>query len=196
MECYHAMWRHRFIDARAGFMQLPPETHLAPRLQSTAYSVSDGLLYCAIGLEDWPAVVNTCNAHLEKDGENFWARTYLAFGLRTVGRPTEARKISEEVLKRGLERLERPAQPDIPWDVPLYVAWAYRFVGRQHEAYHYLDRYLTHRTLLHLPLGIENPILEGFKNDPEFQTILADLKQKLEVARRSIREHETAATQG
>jgi hypothetical protein len=49
IECYHAMWRHRFIDARAGFMQLPSQTHLAPRLQSTTYSVSDGLLYCAIG---------------------------------------------------------------------------------------------------------------------------------------------------
>ena len=129
------MWRHRFIDARAGFMQLPPETHLAPRLQSTIYSVSDGLLYCAVGLEDWPAVINTCNAHLENHRENFWARTYLALGLQRVGRQTECREVSEAVLKRGLERLERPAQPDIPWDVLLSVAWACRFVGRQHEAY-------------------------------------------------------------
>ena len=196
MECYHAMWRRKFVDARAGFMQLPPETHLGPRLQSTAYSVSDGLLYCAIGLEDWPALVNTCNAHLENDRENFWARIYLALGLRMVGRPTEAPQIVEEVLKRGVERLERPAQPDIPWDVPLYVAWAYRFVGRQHEAYRYLNQYLAHRTLLHLPLGLDNPILDGFKNDPEFKTILAELKQKLEVARRAIRQHEAAASQG
>jgi serine/threonine protein kinase len=196
MECYHAMWRHKFIDARAGFMELPPETHLAPRLQSTTYSVADGLLYCAIGLEDWPAVVNTCNAHLENDPENFWARTYRALGLRMVGRPTEARQIAEEVLKRGLERLERPAQPDIPWDVPLYVSWAYRFAGRQPDAYRYLDQYLNHRTLLHLPLGLDNPILDGFKNDPEFNRILANLNQKLEITRRSIREHEAAATQG
>ena len=196
MECYRAMWRHRFIDARTGFMQLPPETHLAPRLQSTTYSVSDGLLYCAIGLADWPAVVNTCNAHLEKDRENFWARTYLALGLRTVGRPTEAQQISEEVLKHGLRRLERPAQPEIPWDVPLHVAWAYRFAGQQQEAYRYLARYLTHRTLLHLPLGLDNPILDGFKNDLEFSTILADLKEKLEFARRAIREHEASVTQG
>jgi serine/threonine protein kinase len=196
MECYHAMWRHKFIDARAGFMQLPAETHLAPRLQSTTYSVSDGLLCCAIGLEDWPAVIVTCNVHLENDRENFWARTYLALALQTVGRPTEARRISEEVLKRGLARLERPAQPDIPWDVPLYVAWAYRFAGRRHEAYRYLDQYLAHRTLLHLPLGLDNPILDGFKNDPEFNAILADLKQKLDVARRAIREHEARSAQG
>jgi tetratricopeptide (TPR) repeat protein len=196
MECYRMMWRHKFANARAGFMQLPPETHLAPRLQSTIYSVSDGLLYCAVGLEDWPAVINTCNAHLENDSENFWARTYLALGLQMAGRQTEARQISEEVLRRGLERMERPAQPDIPWDVPLYVAWAYCFVGRQHEAYPFLDQYLTHRTLLHLPLGLDNPILDVFENDPEFKTVLTDLKQKIDVARRAIREYEAASTQG
>jgi hypothetical protein len=32
--------------------------------------------------------------------------------------------------------------------------------------------------------------------DPEFNTILARLQQKLEAARRSIREYEAAATQG
>jgi hypothetical protein len=78
----------------------------------------------------------------------------------------------------------------------LSVAWAYRSVGRQHEAYRYLDLYLTHRTLVHLPLGLDNPILDAFKSDPEFNTILARLQQKLEAARRSIREYEAAATQG
>jgi hypothetical protein len=35
IECYRMMWRHKFANARAGFMQLPPETHFAPRLQIT-----------------------------------------------------------------------------------------------------------------------------------------------------------------
>jgi len=196
MECYRLVWRGRFLAAHAGFMQLPPETRLAPRLQSTAYSVSDGLLYCAIGLEDWPAVIDACQARLENDGENLWARTYLALGLQRAGRLPEAQQVSEEVLKRGLERLERPAQPDVPWDVPLCVAWACRSIGRQHEAYHHLDRYLVHRTLLHLPLGLDNPLLGVFENDPEFKTILADLKQKLGVARRLIREFEAASSHG
>jgi tetratricopeptide (TPR) repeat protein len=196
MECYHAMWRRRFTDARAGFLQLPPETHLAPRLQSTVYSVSDGLLYCAIGLEDWPEVVSTCNARLENDPENFWARTYLALALGIVRRPTDAQEIVEEVLKRGLERLQRPAQPDIPWDVHFHVAWAYRSIGQQREAYDYFNRYLTHRTFLHLPFGLDNPLLVGFKNDPRFNAILVALKQKLEVARQVIREQEAASTQG
>jgi hypothetical protein len=113
-----------------------------------------------------------------------------------AGRQAEAREIGEEVLRRGLERLERPAQPDIPWDVPLYVAWACRFVGRRHDAYRYLDQYLTHLTLLHLPFGLDNPILDVFENDPPFKKILTDLKQKLEVSRRSIRDQEAASAQG
>jgi tetratricopeptide (TPR) repeat protein len=190
MECYRLIWRRRFSDARDGFRQLAPETHLAPRLQSTAYSVSDGLLCCAVGLEDWTAVIDAGRACLQSDRGYFWARTYFTLGLQRVGRQTEALEISEEILRRGLEKLERPAQPDIPWDLPLCVAWACRFLGRQPEAYRYLDQYLTHRTLLHLPLGLDNPILDVFKNDPEFNTILTDLKQRLEVARRAIREHE------
>jgi serine/threonine protein kinase len=196
MECYHAIWRHRFTDARAGFLQLPPETHLAPRLQSTVYSVSDGLLYCAIGLEDWPEVVSRCNARIENDRENLWTQTYLGLALGFLGRRTEAREIVGAVLKRGLERLERPAQPDIPWDVHFHIAWAYRCIGRRREAYDYLNRYLTHRTFLHLPLGLDNPLLNSFKHDGEFDAILVDLKQKLEAARQVIRKQEAAATQG
>jgi tetratricopeptide (TPR) repeat protein len=196
MECYHAMWRHKFTDARVGFLQLPPQTHLAPRLQSTVYSVSDGLLYCAIGLKDWPEIVSTCNARVENDRENFWTQTYLGLALGFSDRRTEAREIVEAVLKRGLERLERPAQPDIPWDVHFHVSWAYRCIGRQREAYDYLNRYLTHRTFLHLPFGLDNPLLNSFMHDAEFNAILVALKQKLEAARYAIWEQETAATQG
>jgi serine/threonine protein kinase len=196
MECYRLVWRRRFLAAQAGFLQLPPETRLAPRLQSTSYSVSDGLLYCAIGLEDWPAVIDACKARLEYGGENLWSRTYLALGLQRLGRQTEAREIGKEVLRRGRERLERPAQPDVPWEAPLCVAWACRFVGRQREAYDHLDQYLAHRTFLHLPLGLDNPLLHVFQDDPKFHAILADLAQKLEVARRVIRQFEGASTQG
>ena len=196
MECYRLIWRRRFASARAGFAELPPETHLAPRLEGVIYSVSDGLLYCAVGLKEWPTVIDTCNVRLDSGRENYWARVYLALGLHSAGRQTEARQIGEQVLKRGLERLERPAQPDIPWDVHFYVAWAYRSVGQQDEAYRHLHQYLAHRTLLHMPLGLENPILDVFNNDLEFNTILADLKQRTEVARRLIREHEAASTQG
>ena len=196
MECYRLMWRRRFAGARAGFNELPSETHLAPRLEGVVYSVSHGLLYCAIGLEDWAAVIDTCKARLENDRENFWARVYLALGLQATGRQTEAWQLGEEVVRRGLERLERPARPDIPWDVHLYLAWAYRSLGRRDEAYLHLREYLAHRTLLHLAFGLENPILHVFKNDSEFNTLLDDLKQKFEVARQSIREHESASTQG
>lgn len=183
------MWRRKFAAARAGFVQLPLE------LKRYDYSPSDGLLLCAIGLGDWAALIESCNDYLEESPEKVWPRTYLAIALQRSGRETEAQEMAEQVLERGLEWLERPAQPAVPWDAPLYIAWAYRFLERKEEAYRYLQEYLAHRTLLHIALGLDNPILDVFKIDPEFNTILADMNQKFEVARRSIREHEAASSQ-
>ena len=68
--------------------------------------------------------------------------------LQMSGRLTEAREAGLQVLERGLERLERPAQPDAPWDAPLYLAWAYRLLDEKAKAYCILEKYLTQRTLL------------------------------------------------
>ena len=104
----------------------------------------------------------------------------------------DRRSCPKQVLERGLERLERPAQPDTPWDAPLYVAWAYRLLDQRGKAYCHLEKFLAHRTLLEIPLGLGNPILDVFKNDPEFHAILADLSLRFETARQSIREHEAS----
>jgi hypothetical protein len=109
------------------------------------------------------------------------------------GRQTEAGEMGLQVLERGLERLERPGQLDAPWDVPLYLAWAHRVLNEKGKAYCQLEKYLAHRTLLEIPLGLGNPILDVFKNDPEFNTILADINLKFETARRSIRDHEASS---
>jgi tetratricopeptide (TPR) repeat protein len=187
MECYRMMWRRKFTAARVGFAQLPLE------LKDYNYSVSDGLFFCAVGVGDWQAVIQYCNAFLKEEADKILARTYLAVALQMSGRGIEAREIGQQILERGFERLERPAQPDAPWDVPLYIAWAYRLLEDQEKAYRYLRTYLANRTLLELPLGLCNPILDVFKNDPEFKTILAEINQKFEVARRSIREHDAAS---
>lgn len=189
MECYLMLWRRKFAAARLGFARLPRE------LKSYEYSPSDGLLFCAIGLSDWAALIECCNAFLQKNPDLIWPGAYLAIALDRSGRLAEARELTEEVAERGLDRLERPAQPEVPWDVPLYVAWGYRYLDRKDEAYHYLDQYLAHRTILHIPLGLQNPLLDVFKNDPEFKKILAEMSQKFEIARKSIREHEAAAPQ-
>jgi tetratricopeptide (TPR) repeat protein len=187
MECYRMMWRRKYAAARAGFAQLPLE------LRDYNYSVCDGLFFCAIGAGDWTTAIQYCNAQIEKEPEKISARTYLGIALQMSGRRTEARAVAEQVLDRGLERLERPAQPDAPWDVPLYMAWAYRILDDQAKALIHLEKYLAHRTLLEIPLGLSNPILDVFKNDPEFHTILADIKEKFEVARISIRAHDATS---
>lgn len=184
MECYRMLWRRKFTAARAGFARLPLE------LKDYNYSVSDGLFFCAIGAGDWTTVIQYCDAHILKEPDQIWARTYLGIALQMSGRDTEAREAAVQVLGCGLERLERPAQSDAPWDVPLYVAWACRLLDDKSAAYRHLESYLAHRTLLEIPFGLRNPLLDVFKSDPEFNAILADIYQKFEVARRSIRQHD------
>jgi serine/threonine protein kinase len=190
MECYRMLWRRKFAAARAGFEQLPLE------LKDYIYSVSDGLFFSAIGTGDWPAVIQFCKSQLEKEPDRIWPRTYLALALQMSGRQTEAHEASLQVLEYGLERMERPAQTDAPWDAPLYLAWAYRLLNEKEKAYYHLEKFLAHRTLLEIPLGLGNPILDVFKKDSEFKSILDDLNRKFESARQSIREHDAKLAQG
>jgi serine/threonine protein kinase len=187
MECFRMLWRGKFGAAQAGFAQLPRE------LKDYNYSVYEGLFFCAIGTGDWLTVIQYCERHIEKDPDNIWARTYRGIALQMLGREAEAREVAVQVLERGLERLERPAQPEAPWDAPLYVAWAYRLLGENSVAYGNLEKFLAQRSLLEIPLGLGNPILNIFKNDTEFNQILADINQRFEIARKSIREHEASA---
>jgi tetratricopeptide (TPR) repeat protein len=181
MECYRMMWRRKYSSARAGFAMLPRD------LKGYDYSVSEGMLYSTVGMKDWPAVAQWCRNHLAANPEKIWPRTYLALALEMSGQQSGAQQIAEEIVKYGLERLERPAAHDIPWEVQLYVAWAYRLLNSEEEAYRHLNEYLAQRTLLHVPLGVENPIFDVFRSDSGFEALVADLNNKFEVVRRSIR---------
>jgi tetratricopeptide (TPR) repeat protein len=185
MECYRAMWRGQFAAASSGFAQLPPD------LKDYDYSVADGLLFCAIGTQNWPAVIQFCNDQLDSMRENISLRTYLAVATDAVGRKAQAREMAREIVRCGLERLEQPGQLDVPWDVPLYVAWAERYLQNKPQAYDYLRRFLANRTLLHVPLGLKNPILHVFREDPEFLTIAGEMHAKFDVVRQAIGEGET-----
>ncbi len=182
MECYGAMWRGQFDVAAAGFAQLPFD------LKNYDYSVQDGLFFCAIGTQNWAAVIRYCNGPLRP--ENVWTKTYLAIALNESGRQARARELAKEIVQAGSQRLERPGQPDVPWDIPICVAWGYRCLENNPNAYRYLRRYLANRTLLHLPLGLKDPILHVFGDDSEFQEILAQMDAKFDVVRRAIREGE------
>ena len=184
MECYRTMWRRKYSSARAGFALLPRD------LKGYDYSVSEGMLYSTIGIKDWASVEELCRNQLEEHQEKIWPRTYLALAWEMCGRQSDAQRMAEEIVRCGLERLERPAAHDIPWEVQLYVAWAYRLLNDKNEAYRHLNEYLAQRSFLHVPLGLENPIFEVFRSDVEFDALTTDLEQKFEIVRRLIRENE------
>ena len=104
-------------------------------------------------------------------------------------RQTEAQQIAEHVAKRGLDRLKQPAEPDVPLEVPLYIACAYRLLNRKGEAYDFLAKYLADSSFLDLCFGIDDPILDPFKADPEFKPIqVRNLNNRIEIARPTILE--------
>ena len=184
MECYRMMWRRKYSSARAGFALLPPE------LKGYDYSVSEGILYSMVGMKDWPGILDWCQNHLAANPEKIWPRVYLALAWKMSDHSGEAEQMAQEIVKRGLERLERPAAHDIPWEVELFIAWADRLLNAKEEAYSHLKRYLARRTFLHVPLGLENPIFDIFRPDSEFAACVADLNEKFELVREAIRKNE------
>jgi tetratricopeptide (TPR) repeat protein len=190
MECYRAMWRGQYEAASAGFAQLPPD------LKNYDFSVIDGRLACAIGTRDWARVIEHCYEQLQAVPHDIWSRTYLAIAMDATGRQAQAKELAEEIVRRGLERLDQPGQPEVPWDVPLCVAWAKRYLDEKAEGHRYLQRHLSHRTLLHLPLGVENPILNVFRDDSEFAAITADMDAKFDFVREAIATDSSSVIRG
>jgi hypothetical protein len=130
------------------------------------------------------------NSYLQESPNAIWPRIYLAIALQMADRRTEAREIAEQVAKRGLDRLKQPAEPDVPLEVPLYIACAYRLLDRKDEAYHFLAKYLADSSFLDLCFGLDDPILDPFKADLEFKPIELNLNSKIEIARPAIHEQE------
>ena len=185
-ELARMMFRREFAAVRAAFAQLPPE------LQGYDSYTFEYFLTCTMRVGDWPAVIRSMNSYLKESPKAIWPRIYLAIALQMADRQTEARKIAEQVAKRGLDRLKQPAEPDVPLEVPLYIACAYRLLNRKGEAYDFLAKYLADSSFLDLCFGLDDPILDPFKADPEFKSIQVNLNNRIEIARPAIHEQEAA----
>jgi Tfp pilus assembly protein PilF len=184
------MFRREFAAARAAFAQLPPE------LQGYDSYTFEYFLTCTMCVGDWPTVIRSINSYLEENPNAIWPRIYLAIALQKADRKAEAREIAEQVAKRGLNRLKQPGEPDVPLEVPLYIACAYRLLNRKGDAYHFLAKYLADSSFLDLCFGLNDPILDPFRADPEFEPIRMNLNNKIEIARLAINEQEAASAQG
>jgi tetratricopeptide (TPR) repeat protein len=178
------MFRRDFAAVLAAFAQLPPE------LQVYDSYTFEYFLTCTMRVGEWPTVIRSMNSYLKENPKAIWPKIYLAIALQMSDRQAEAREIAEQVAERGLDRLKQPAEPDVPLEVPLYIACAYRLLNRKDEAYHFLAKYLANSSFLDLCFGVDDPILDPFKADPEFTPIQVNLNNKIEIALPAIHEQE------
>jgi tetratricopeptide (TPR) repeat protein len=181
MESERLVYRKDYGTALTGLQRLPPD------LKAHYTTAADLILFCTMQLGDWLTVIQTVDAKLKADRENPTALLRLALALHESGQETEARQTAEEVV--GLAQQKLPTSKSARW-MRFDLAVGLRLLNRDEEAYRYLRELLANGGFPDPVLGPNDPGLNVFKADGEFQRILADLNQQNEAKRTRIHEAE------
>ena len=181
MECERLMYSKDYGTALTGLQRLPPD------LKAHYTTAADLVLFCTMQLGDWLTVIQTVDAKLKADRRNPTALLRLALALHESGQETEARQIAEEVV--GLAQQKLPTSKSARW-MRFDLAVGLRLLNRDEEAYRYLRELLANGGFPDPVLGPNDPGLNVFKADGEFQAILANLNQQNEAKRARIHEVE------
>jgi len=136
---------------------------------------------------DWLAVIQMVDAKLKADSENPTALLRLALALHESGQEAEARRTAEQVVAFAQQKLPTAKSPR--W-MRFDLAAGFRLLNRYEEAYRYLREILANGGFPDPVLGPNDPGLNLFKDDSEFQGIVADLNRQNEAKRVRIREIE------
>ena len=181
MEGERLVHRKDYGEALAAVQRLPSDlkTHYA--------TAADLVLFCTMQLGDWLAVIQTVDAKLKTDSENPTALLRLALALHESGQEEEARRTAEQVVAFAQQKLPTAKSPR--W-MRLDLAVGFRLLNHYEEAYRYLREMLANGGFPDPVLGPSDPGLNLFKDDTEFQGILADLNRRNEAKRAGILEIE------
>jgi serine/threonine protein kinase/Tfp pilus assembly protein PilF len=181
MECERLVFNKDYGEALTAMQRLPSDlkTHYA--------TAADLVLFCTMQLGDWLAVIQTVDAKLKADSENPTALLRLALALHESGQEAEARRIAEQVVAFAQQKLPTAKSPR--W-MRFDLAVGFRLLNHYGEAYRYLREMLANGGFPDPVLGPSDPGLNLFKDDTEFQGILADLNRQNEAKRARILEIE------
>jgi serine/threonine protein kinase/Tfp pilus assembly protein PilF len=181
MEGERLVHRKDYGEALAAVQRLPSDlkTHYA--------TAADLVLFCTMQLGDWLAVIQTVDAKLKTDSENPTALLRMALALHESGQEAEARRTAEQVVAFAQQKLPTAKSPR--W-MRLDLAVGFRLLNHYEEAYRYLREMLANGGFPDPVLGPSDPGLNLFKDDTEFQGILADLNRQNEAKRARILEIE------
>ena len=181
MECERLVYRGDYAGALAGLQQLPPD------LKTHYTTAADLALFCTMQVGDWLAVIQSIEGKLAADSENPTALLRLALALHESGQEAEARRTAARVVALAQQKLPTAKSPR--W-MRFDLAVGFRLLNRDAEAYRQLRDLLANGGFPDPVLGPNDPGLNLFKSDSEFQGIQADLNRQKEAKRVRILEIE------
>jgi len=184
IECERMIFRGNYREALIGLRDLPLD------LRTYNHTVLELTVACSVRVGDWPTVVRLASARLEQGSGNWlwdsWALSYLALAARAAGHEAETRERADRLLASFREALAG-AEPHT-WD-HYYLALANRLLDRKEEGYGHLKQIFP-RILRNLPLMRDDPTIDVFAPDAEFQGMMSAAETKVEATRGRLREIE------
>jgi serine/threonine protein kinase/tetratricopeptide (TPR) repeat protein len=181
MECERMIFRRDFTSALNGLRDLPLE------LLTYDHTVLELLVACSARVGDWPTMQQFANTRLAQGSGNWsfdtFALAYLALSAHSAGQEAEAQERANGLLASAKKNLGTSF-----WG-QYYCAVGNRFLDRKEEAYEHL-RTVFPMVVTALPLLGDDPTLEVFERDTEFQNMMSDVEKNNEKTRTRILEIE------
>jgi serine/threonine protein kinase/Tfp pilus assembly protein PilF len=181
MDCERLVYSKDYGAALAGLQGLPPD------LKTHYTTAADLVLFCYMQVGDWRLVIQTVDTKLKADKENPNLLLRLALALHDSGQESEARRTAEQVVAIAQQKLPRAKSPR--W-MRFDLAVGFRLLNRYEEAYRYLREMITNGGFPDPVLGTNDPGLNLFNADSEFQSIMAAINRENESKRARILEIE------
>jgi tetratricopeptide (TPR) repeat protein len=177
MDCERLVYGKNYNAALAGLQGLPPD------LKTHYTTAADLVLFCSMQLGDGRSVIQTVDTKLKADKENPTLLLRRALALHDSGQEAEARRTAEQVVAFAQQKLARAKS--LRW-ARFDLAVGFRLLNRYQEAYRYLREMIADGGFPDPVLGPNDPGLNLFKADSEFQGILAEINRQNEAKRARI----------
>jgi eukaryotic-like serine/threonine-protein kinase len=178
LEANWLIWRGKLAEADKTLRALPLEASA-----KGSNSVLQLLVASAARLGDWNTVSNLARKRYEqgRGSREFdkWSLAYLALWAKASDDQVALRQAAEQI--RSLVLSQNQNSEISHWDA-YYLAIGERYLGNKQEAYKYLSP-IFRIAVLNLPLMINDPTLDVFRQDQEF----SDLVRQSEEANAQLR---------
>jgi len=178
LKCERLVFRGDYKDAIEGLRRLPEA--------STLFTLPIGelLASCSARIGDWDTTLRIVDS--TEGDKTWWCLAYPALRDRSAGREDSMRTKAQRLVS-SIQRTESSNEIG-HWEA-FYLAEGKRLLGLKDEAYAYLQPIFS-PALRNLPLMDQDPLLDVFRDDPEFQAMMAEQQLQKNKTRAQIQQLE------